>query len=133
MAPAAQEMRMKKAPLMRGLQICLGVVLLSHANLRSIIDDGGLNCRVRNGVGCTPSSRNAKTNSYNLELTGGKESSTKQAARTISTGQLNASPHLHLRPIHQVVSLGPSALSRGELILRLASRLDAFSGYPFRT
>ena len=63
----------------------------------------------------------------------GKKVHKKQAARTISTGQLNASPHLHLRPIYQVVSLGPYALSRGELILRLASRLDAFSGYPFRT
>ena len=36
--------------------------------------------------------------------------------------------------INQVVFLGPSAsLEEGDLILRRASRLDAFSGYPVRT
>ena len=30
-----------------------------------------------------------------------------QAARLISTGRLNALPHLHLRPIDQVISLEP--------------------------
>ena len=57
----------------------------------------------------------------------------KQDARAISTGQLHPSQGFHLQPINQIVYLGPSALSRGELILRQASRLDAFSGYPFRT
>ena len=52
-----------------------------------------------------------------------------QAYRTISTGQLNALLHLHLRPIDEVVYLG----SQGYLVLRGASRLDAFSGYPFRS
>ena len=58
-----------------------------------------------------------------------------QASRLISTGRLNASLHLHLRPINQVVCLVPSVDSRskGFLILRRASHLDAFSGYPFRT
>ncbi len=53
----------------------------------------------------------------------------------ISTGRLNALLRLHLRPIEQVVSLFPYArLKRvGCLILGRASRLDAFSGYPFRT
>ena len=32
--------------------------------MRSIIDDGELNCRVRNGIGCTLSSMNTKTNLY---------------------------------------------------------------------
>ncbi len=52
-----------------------------------------------------------------------------QAYRAISTGQLNALLHLHLRPIDVVVYHGP----QGYLVLRGASRLDAFSGYPFRT
>ncbi len=52
-----------------------------------------------------------------------------QAYRAISTGQLNALLRLHLRPIDEMVYLGP----RGYLVLRGASRLDAFSGYPFRS
>ena len=52
-----------------------------------------------------------------------------QAYRAISTGQLNALLRLHLRPIDVVVYLGP----QGYLVLRGASRLDAFSGYPFRS
>ena len=52
-----------------------------------------------------------------------------QAYRTISTGQLNALLRLHLRPIDVVVYHGP----RGYLVLRGASRLDAFSGYPVRS
>ncbi len=53
---------------------------------------------------------------------------------TISTGQLNVLPHLHLLPINLVVykeSLGSE--DQGKLILRSASRLDAFSGYQFQT
>jgi len=38
-------------------------------------------------------------------------------------------PRLHLRPIDVVVFHG----SRGDLVSRGASRLDAFSGYPVRT
>ena len=52
-----------------------------------------------------------------------------QACRAISTGQLNALPHLHLRPIDVVVFHGP----QGDLVLKGASRLDAYSGYPVRT
>ena len=52
-----------------------------------------------------------------------------QAYRAISTGQLNALLHLHLRPIDVVVFHGP----QGDLVLRGASRLDAFSGYPVRS
>ena len=52
-----------------------------------------------------------------------------QAYRAISTGQLNALLRLHLRPIDEVVYLG----SQGYLVLRGASRLDAFSGYPVRS
>lgn len=52
-----------------------------------------------------------------------------QAYRAISTGQLNALLRLHLRPIDVVVFHGP----QGYLVLRGASRLDAFSGYPVRS
>jgi len=52
-----------------------------------------------------------------------------QADRAISTGKLHALRRFHLRPIDVVVFHG----SQGGLVLRWASRLDAFSGYPFRT
>ena len=48
---------------------------------------------------------------------------------SISITRLNTLLCLHLWPINVVVS----NVSHGKSILRLASRLDAFSGYPFRT
>ena len=58
-----------------------------------------------------------------------------QASRRISTGRLNTLPCVDLQPINQVVFLAPSGglNPQGWLILGRASRLDAFSGYPFRT
>ena len=56
-------------------------------------------------------------------------SSCYESFRVISTARLNASPRLHLRPIYVVVFNDP----HGDLILRLASRLDAFSAYPYPT
>ena len=54
--------------------------------------------------------------------------------RPISTGRLHALPHFHLRPINPVIYWGPYQVDPvGDLILKQASRLDAFSGYPFRT
>ena len=53
--------------------------------------------------------------------------------RPISTGLLSTLPCLHSRPINLVVYQGSYSLKgMGELISRLASRLDAFSGYPVR-
>ena len=52
-----------------------------------------------------------------------------QAYRAISTSQLNVLLRLHLWPIDEVVYLG----SQGYLVLKGASRLDAFSGYPVRS
>jgi hypothetical protein len=53
--------------------------------------------------------------------------------RPISTGLLIALLRLHSRPINLVVYQGSYSLKgMGELISRLASRLDAFSGYPCR-
>src|SRR5580692_10568158 len=59
-----------------------------------------------------------------------------QAERPISTGQLHALLRFHLPPIKVVVFDWPSyppAGGLGNLILRRASRLDAFSDYLFRT
>ena len=54
--------------------------------------------------------------------------------RSISIGQLNTLLCLHLRPIKLVVFKWPySLLGMGYLILRLVSRLDAFSVYLNRT
>jgi len=49
--------------------------------------------------------------------------------RSISTAWLNPLPDLHLQPINVVISHG----SKRCLILGGASRLYAFSAYPFRT
>ena len=54
--------------------------------------------------------------------------------RPISTRQLNASRRLHFEPINLVVYKGSYLVNPvGYLILRTASRLDAFSVYPIRT
>ena len=54
--------------------------------------------------------------------------------RLISTSQLHALLRFHIWPINPVVWLGASRPEgHGSLILRPASRLDAFSGYPSRT
>ena len=52
----------------------------------------------------------------------------------ISTGSLKTSQPLHVPPIKLVVYQRTyQTLSVRELILRLASHLDAFSGYPSQT
>lgn len=58
-----------------------------------------------------------------------------QASRKISTGRLNTLLHLYRQPINQIISLVPlgALKTQGCLILRKASRLDAFSGYPVQT
>ena len=50
----------------------------------------------------------------------------------ISDSQLRALPHFHPCPIYLVVFKGVYFFRMGYLILRGASRLDAFSVYPFR-
>ena len=58
----------------------------------------------------------------------------KKSHRSISTCQLNALLHLHLKPINLIVFEGSYLLKGvGYLILRGASRLDAFSVYPVQT
>ncbi len=57
-----------------------------------------------------------------------------QSLRIISTSLLNMSPHLHTWPINLLISKDPYQInSVGNLILGWASRLDAFSVYPFQT
>ena len=51
----------------------------------------------------------------------------------ISNSQLHVLPHFHLCPIYLVVFKGVYFIRMGYLILRGASRLDAFSVYPFPT
>ena len=59
--------------------------------------------------------------------------STWSSPRPISNGQLHTLLYFHLRPIYLVVFKGTYFLEEmGRLILRGASRLDAFSVYPFR-
>ena len=52
--------------------------------------------------------------------------------RPISNSQLRTLLHFHLCPIYLVVFKGVYFFRMGYLILRGASRLDAFSVYPFR-
>ena len=58
-----------------------------------------------------------------------KHTSCDESFRAISTARLVTSPPLHLLPINVLVSDDP----HGDLILRPASCLDAFSAYPIRT
>ena len=54
--------------------------------------------------------------------------------QSISTGRLKVSLLFHLQPINQIVFLGFYYYKNmGKLILKVASRLDAFSGYQFHT
>ena len=53
--------------------------------------------------------------------------------RPISTSQLHALLHFHPKPINLVVFKGSYFFRMGYLILRGASRLDAFSVYPCQT
>jgi len=57
----------------------------------------------------------------------------KTSPRPISTGRLGIAA-VHLRPINPMFCGGPYPINWvGNLILKRASRLDAFSGYHFRT
>jgi hypothetical protein len=115
--------------------------LLSHVLRRSTIGAVALNGRVRDGIGCfahAVATKPEKTREHEVSFVVGCDFGSlavdclldrDQAYRAISTGQLNALLRLHLRPIDVVVFHGP----QGDLVLRGASRLDAFSGYPVRT
>ena len=59
--------------------------------------------------------------------------SLRSSPRPISIAQLRTLLHFHLRPINPVVFMGSYSFRMGDLILKSASRLDAFSVYPIRT
>jgi hypothetical protein len=105
----------------------------------STIGAGGLHCRVRNGNGCFPAAVATGTScgfsSGALRTPERARARTRKnpSPRPISTGRLNTLPCVHLRPINLVVCQGPYPVNPvGDLISRQASRLDAFSAYPFR-
>ena len=57
-----------------------------------------------------------------------------EKSSAISTSQLHTLLCFHIWPINPVVYWGPlTHKGHGYLILKQASRLDAFSGYPFPT
>src|SRR6202020_2856248 len=123
---------------------------------RSTIGAEGLNFRVRNGTGCFPFAMATETLWRCVDRTGQDEilarhgtdrtSGTAQWTRNI-TKNVEAKPLGLLVPVSstpcsastsglstQSSSWGPYRVNpEGDLILRRASRLDAFSGYPFRT
>ena len=126
----------KKDPLAlkaaRGSRTIFGSGLLSHMTLCSIIGDGELNFRVRNGVGCTLSSMATKEICQNIET--GMEGFSRNKTHGLLV-LVSSTPH---RASTSSLSTRSSTsalqdLRQGELILRQASRLDAFSGYPFHT
>ena len=55
----------------------------------------------------------------------------RSSPRPISSSQLHTLLHFHLCPIYLVVFKGSYSFRMGHLISRGASRLDAFSVYPF--
>ena len=131
---------------------------LPHPGECSTIGAGGLSFRVRDGTGRYPS---ATTTDNTINLFPLLEHTTTPtqnlvsrdagcvlrvtqwmratkvlwaSPRPISTGRLHPSQGFHPRPINPIVSRGPYPRKVvGDLILERASRLDAFSGYPFRT
>ena len=122
------------------LLVRFGGDLLSHTLRCSTIGAKALNGRVRNGAGCfalamttKPKKQHHSPSHTKVYAFGPKpclaSTGSNQAYRAISTGQLNTLLCVHLRPIDEMVYLG----SQGYLVLRGASRLDAFSGYPFRS
>jgi hypothetical protein len=101
----------------------------------STIGAGGLNFRVRNGNGCnsTAIATGKHVDYQSLKISISEHKLKKPSPRPISTGQLSGSLHVHIRPINVVVYYGPYQVDPvGDLILRRASHLDAFSAYPFR-
>ena len=114
-----------------------GSDLLSHVLRRSTIGATALNGRVRNGIGCfaramttTPRKKHSNHSSKSVLLTVQKPflatTGSNQAYRAISTGQLNALPRLHLRPIDVVVFHGSQGRPcfEGGFPLRCLQRLS---------
>ena len=107
----------------------------------STIDRSGLNRRVRNGNGCVPWAHHHRKYVIieDMHLQNRIQSNfhhkifIRSSPRSISIGQLNTLLCLHLQPIYLIIFKGSYFRRMGNLILRAASRLDAFSVYPFHT
>ena len=102
----------------------------------STIGAGGLHFRVRDGNGCFPAAI-ATGNQLSIECAArmarrpledsiaSTNTEKISSPRPISTGRLNTSPCVHLRPINLVVYQGPYPVNPvGELVSRRVSRLD---------
>ena len=76
--------------------------------------------------------RTTRNTNLNLPYTQLSPSVSWSSPRPISNSQLHALRHFHPCPIYLVVFKGVYFFRMGYLILRGASRLDAFSVYPFR-
>ena len=115
-----------------------GSDLLSHVLRRSTIGAAALNGRVRDGIGCFARAMTTKPRKkHDNQSVQAKVHSTirkaslaftgsNQAYRAISTGQLNALPRLHLRPIDVVVFHGSQGRPcfEGGFPLRCLQRLS---------
>jgi hypothetical protein len=128
--------------------------LLSHALRRSTIGAEGLYGRVRNGIGCgalaitTRSSKRAEQSKNAVGRPTGFEISNSAGCTTRNALSLPLHMTAAIKPIERLVPVSfmryrtstpglstwwSSTALKGELVLREASRLDAFSGYPVRT
>ena len=98
----------------------------------SILGASGLNCRVRDGNGCTPTAIGTDyipllRVSYTLRTEQRKRrkgpqkgfcnmlSRCRSSPRSISTAKLKTSPSLHMQPIYQVVFLGPYLITQWDI------------------
>ena len=116
--------------------------LLSHVLRRSTIGAAALNGRVRDGIGCFARARATRPGKrrsacpvpflgwgvLSKDAAGRSlaSSGSNQAYRAISTGQLNALLHVHLRPIDVVVFHGSQGRPcfEGGFTLRCLQRLS---------
>ena len=79
--------------------------------------------------------RSAWARSEGLSFGSGGGGSGWSSVSAVRTGRLRRSLAVHFRPIDLVVFQEPSCSekSNGNLVLKRASHLDAFSAYPFPT
>ena len=85
-----------------------------------------------NDSGATSTFRNVNI-PLRSSFTSAAFSTIRSSPRPISNSQLHTLLYFHLCPIYLVVFKGSYFFRMGYLILRGASRLDAFSVYPFQT
>src|SRR4051812_6536248 len=124
---------------------------LPHAPACSTIGAEGLNFQVRNGAGCFPFAMVAETllrcdgrcvgtssrpylGNRTVDANIRKQSVERRQALGLLVPVGSCITAFHLWPINPVFCWGPYPVDPvRNLILKRASRLDAFSGYHFRT